>query len=152
MASTHDERLQHPTAQRRLRSRLWRLRHSVWMVPALATIGVFSWVSFGYVAARTRRLSWIAIAAGFFVVTGAMLLLPAGLDGGGAVVLLWGASILTAFVLNPAYLRWRSARDLPSAASASTLHGTPATGPQDRVGPRPGQATGPVFGQDGVWR
>jgi hypothetical protein len=48
------------------RSAGWKLLHSLWIVPALL-FGLGTWLSFGYIAARHRRLSWLIAAAAYLV-------------------------------------------------------------------------------------
>lgn len=141
-----------PDARRRLESRGWRLRHSLWMLAAFLGIGALSWVSLVYVAARTRRPKWMALAAAFVVAGGIAGFWPddESNTAGGLLVFVWAAAIVTAFVLRPGYLRWRASQDLPAPRQAA---GATPPGPQDTVPPdggRPG-ATGPVFGADGRW-
>lgn len=58
---------QGPLPQRHspLRSRLWRIWHSLWVLPALTGLGVFTWVSFLYIGMRARRRDWLLFAAGY---------------------------------------------------------------------------------------
>ena len=58
----------------------WTIVHSLWVLPALV-FGLGTWLSFGYIAVRHRRRSWL-ITAGFYLVaevTGFVLI------GGGPV-------------------------------------------------------------------
>ena len=105
--------------QRRSTSLGWRLRHSLWMIPAFFGLGALGWVSFVYVAARTRRRSWIGIAA-FFVIAGAIAAFMPETENnvsGGMLVFVWAAAIVTALLLNPSYHEWLARRD-PSVATA----------------------------------
>lgn len=158
------------SARERLANPWWRLRHSAWMIPALIGIGVLAWVSFVYVAARTRRPLYVGIA-GFFLVAGALGGFwpdDANNTAGGILVFVWAAAIVTALVINPGYLRWRAARGASDPGVPSGLAGSPGPagsgapsasgsaptaphdGPQDTIR-RPGQARGPVFGESGRW-
>lgn len=144
------------TAQERLANPWWRLRHSAWMLAPLLSLGALAWVGFVYVAARTRKPAWVALA-GFFLVAGAVAAFwPDDADNtqGGLLVFVWAAAIVTAFIINPGYLRWRAGRGLPAepaARAAGPLFDPGAgDGPQDTVR-RPGQARGPVFGESGRW-
>jgi serine/threonine protein kinase len=47
----------------------WTVRHSLWLLPALLFGGFGAWLSFGYIAARHQRLSWLAAAAAYMAVT-----------------------------------------------------------------------------------
>lgn len=58
----------------------WKFGHSAWMVPALIGFGIFSWVSFAYVAARTRRQSLIALAIAFFIASAVASFWPEDLE------------------------------------------------------------------------
>lgn len=143
------------TAQERLANPWWRLRHSAWMLAPLLSIGALGWVGFVYVAARTRKPAWVAIA-GLFLVAGAVAAFwpdDRGNTRGGLLVFVWAAAIVTALIINPGYLRWRAARGLHPATPAASNH-PPAPawgeGPQDTLH-RPGQARGPVFGESGRW-
>ena len=49
------------------RSRRWTVRHSLWILPTLLLGGVGAWLSFGYIAARHQRWSWLAAAAAYLV-------------------------------------------------------------------------------------
>ena len=149
--------------RRRPTSLGWRFRHSLWMIPAFVGIGALAWVSFVYVAARTRRRSWIGIAA-FFVVAGAIAAFMPKTENnvsGGMLVFVWAAAIVTALLLNPSYHEWLARRE-PSgpaasrpAASGPAASGPTAAGPQDARPGAPGStaagSTGPVFGASGRW-
>jgi hypothetical protein len=52
-----------PTLQR---SGGWKLVHSLWIVPTLL-FGMGTWLSFGYIAARHRRLPWLLAAIAYLV-------------------------------------------------------------------------------------
>lgn len=140
-------------AQERLANPWWRLRHSAWMLAPILSLGALAWVGFVYVAARTLKPAYVAIA-GFFLVAGAV----AGFwpddpnnTQGGLLVFVWAAAIVTALVINPGYLRWRAGRGLPAESAANPMSDPAAgQGPQDTVH-RPGQARGPVFGDNGRW-
>lgn len=165
--ATYDDQGLHPEARRRLGDRGWRLAHSVWMIPALVGLGALSWVSLVYVAARTRRPAWIALAAALVVggVVAGFWPEDESNTQGGLLLFVWAAAVVSAFILRPAYLRWRAARDLPATGHAGEpgQAGQPhacwptatSDGPQDSV-QQPGQAdrpgSGPVFGPDGRWR
>lgn len=149
--------------QRRSTSLGWRFRHSLWMIPAFVGIGALAWVSFVYVAARTRRRSWIGIAV-FFVVAGAVAAFMPETENnvsGGMLVFVWAAAIVTALLLNPSYHEWLAQRDQSGStasgpsASGPSASGSTATGPQDTRPGAPGStapgSTGPVFGASGRW-
>lgn len=90
----------------------WNVWHSLWTVPAVAGIGMVSWVSFGYLAARTHRLLHMLLAIGFAVgaiIAGVVMEQePPGVNySGGLWVALWAAGSLGVLIINPAYLRMR---------------------------------------------
>lgn len=64
----------------RPRRALW---HSLWVVPALAPLGLGTWLSFCYIGVRHGRRDWLVIGAGYFVLlaTGISLLVIAPLSG-----------------------------------------------------------------------
>lgn len=94
----------------------WRLRHSLWALAAPLGLGVLSWVSFVYLAARVRRTGLTLVAA-VFTVAG----LIAGYSSmakpqneqlsGLLIVFTWAAAIVTAIILNSSYVRWRWRQD-----------------------------------------
>lgn len=89
----------------------WRIQHSLWMLPAIVGLGMVTWASFGYLAARVRRTSYLLLTLWFFI--GAVIgiiwtsIEPAGQAvSGGFVFLLWAGGILAAVIVNPTYHRW----------------------------------------------
>ncbi len=44
----------------------WMVLHSLWVLPTLL-FGLFTWVSFGYIAARHRRRSWLIICVVYLI-------------------------------------------------------------------------------------
>lgn len=138
----------------------WKLRHSLWMIPALVGLGVIAWVSFTYIAARARRVGWGALAVLFLVAGAVAAFWPDDPNNtqGGLLVFAWAAGIVAALIVNPSWLRWRWEHrnaGYPTGPGTPSAHGGhgPAAGPQDHVPPgRGGGPTGPVFGQDGQWR
>lgn len=86
----------------------YRLRHSLWMIPALLGFGALSWVSFVYLAARMRTRGTVAAAVGL-VVAGTLGAFYPGSSStsGGILVFTWAAGIVLAIILNPAYHRHR---------------------------------------------
>lgn len=142
-------------AQERLANPWWRLRHSAWMLAPLLSLGALAWVGFVYVAARTLKPTYVALA-GFFLVAGGLAGFwpdDANNTQGGLLIFVWAAAIVTAFIINPGYLRWRAMRGLPPQSPTEAPPAQPwesPEGPQDTVR-RPGHATGPVFGESGRW-
>lgn len=131
----------------------WKLGHSAWMVPALIGFGIFSWVSFAYVAARTRRQSLIALAVVFFIASAVASFWPEGLENtqAGLLVFVWAAGVVAAFVVNPSWLRWRWEHRGSYGFSSGPANPPRPSGPQDDVPPGREGPSGPVFGQDGRW-
>jgi serine/threonine protein kinase len=72
-----------PTVQRAARRGAgWTLEHSLWMLPALL-FGMGTWLSFGYIAARHQRRSWLAAGAAYLVLAvTAFALIASGPDLG----------------------------------------------------------------------
>jgi serine/threonine protein kinase len=72
-----------PTTQRVARPGVgWTLVHSLWVLPTLL-FGVATWLSFGYIAARHQRLSWLVAGATYLVLAvTAFALIASGPDPG----------------------------------------------------------------------
>src|ERR1022692_1045267 len=72
-----------PTAQRAARrSAGWTLEHSLWVLPTLL-FGMGTWLSFGYIAARHQRRSWLATGAAYLVLAvTAFALIASGPESG----------------------------------------------------------------------
>jgi DNA-binding SARP family transcriptional activator len=110
---------QHLSPQRHspLSSRIWRVRHSLWLLPALLGFGMWTWLSFLYIGMRARSRKWLLIAAAY-----AALLVGGGTlaeiaDSSWAITLagfwliaLWGGGAIHALYVNRSWLRWRSGR------------------------------------------
>ncbi|MCO6008859.1 serine/threonine protein kinase [Actinoallomurus purpureus] len=88
----------------------WKVRHSLWTLPTLL-FGMGTWLSFGYLAVRHRRPSWLATAAVYLVLAVlAFVLVGSGPDNDtdtaqttvGMVLglLLWPAGIIHALWVN----------------------------------------------------
>ena len=61
----------------------WTLRHSLWLLPALLFGGFGAWLSFGYIAARHKRLTWLAAAVAYTALTVvAVMITASGPDAG----------------------------------------------------------------------
>lgn len=97
--------------------RLWRLRHSLWVLAPILGFGYLSFVGFAYCAARVRTPAWIvaAICSTVLTVVG-YILVAVWTDASGAPTTaaivynidLWLASIIFAIVVNRDYLAWRA--------------------------------------------
>ncbi|ALU39029.1 hypothetical protein AS188_03890 [Kocuria flava] len=105
-------------AAQKLANGKWRLRHSAWLLAPILGLGLFSWVGFVYVAARTRKRRWWVIAA-IYAGLGVLLFVldeaarstgvQAFADVGGLLLLgTWVGGVIHAFILNKEYLRWRA--------------------------------------------
>jgi len=90
----------------------WTLGHSLWVLPTLL-FGMGTWLSFGYIAARHRRLSWLVAGVTYLVMAvTAFALLASSPDAGngpepaqatvGLVIglVLWAAGIIHALWVN----------------------------------------------------
>lgn len=107
-----------PTAGQKLASGKWRLRHSAWLLAPILGIGLFSWVGFVYVAARTKKRRWWIISAIYAALAASLFVLDeanrstgvqAFADVGGLVLLAtWIGGVIHAVILNKEYLRWRA--------------------------------------------
>jgi serine/threonine protein kinase len=47
----------------------WTVRHSLWLLPTLLLGGLGAWLSFGYIAARHRRLPWLGTSAAYLALS-----------------------------------------------------------------------------------
>jgi serine/threonine protein kinase len=102
-----------PTAKRAARrSAGWTLEHSLWVLPTLL-FGMGTWLSFGYIAARHQRRSWLATGAAYLVLAvTAFALIASGPESGtgpgsgqsiaGLVIglVLWPAGFIHALWIN----------------------------------------------------
>jgi len=78
----------------------WRVWHSLWILPTLLLGGFGAWLSFGYVAAVHRRLTWLVAAAVYFVVGVGGFILVAVSPGNGTGPTSWQEKVgLAGFVL-----------------------------------------------------
>jgi uncharacterized membrane protein YqaE (UPF0057 family) len=60
----------------------WTLVHSLWVLPALL-FGMGTWISFGYIAARHQRRSWLIAGVGYLVLAvTAFVLVGSGPESG----------------------------------------------------------------------
>lgn len=113
---------------------MWRLRHSAWMLAPLLSLGALAWVGFVYVAARTLKPTYVALA-GFFLVAGGLAGFwpdDANNTQGGLLIFVWAAAIVTAFIINPGYLRWRAMRGLPPQSPTEAPPAQPWESPRAR--------------------
>ena len=72
-----------PVTQREARRGAgWTLGHSLWVLPTLL-FGVCTWLSFGYIAARHQRLSWLVAGATYLILAvAAFALIASGPESG----------------------------------------------------------------------
>lgn len=99
----------------------WRVRHSAWILAPVLSIGLLSFVGFGYCALRIRERRWAALTAISFATSAvgwavtANWTTPSGdLTAGATVYLLglWLGSVVFALLVAPDYLRWRAGRPI----------------------------------------
>jgi len=113
--------LQQPLPQRHWQkpSHLWRVWHSLWLVPALLALGFGTWLSFLYIGLRAGRRNWLLMAAAYAALTiSEWVLIELGNQNSDLVDLLfifsffglWGGGAVHALCVNPSWLRWRSSR------------------------------------------
>lgn len=134
-----------------LRDSSWRLRHSAWLLAPILGIGMFTFVGFVYVAARTRnRKLWIIAAAYCAVSVPLWIMLvqtptgePTSDPVGFLVLALWLGGTIHGIFVNREYLRWRAA----SRPWYSTgQQGTAPAYAAPMVQPQPTNAAQPPFG------
>ena len=111
--------LHHPLPRRHspLCSRLWRTWHSLWLLPALFGVGLWTWLSFLYIGVRARRRNWLLIAVAYFALVAVEFILAglahsqwATLLAGSWLFALWVGGAVHALLVNRSWLRWRSDR------------------------------------------
>jgi DNA-binding SARP family transcriptional activator len=111
--------LPHPPLQRHspLSSRIWRVWHSLWLLPALLGFGMWTWLSFLYIGMRARRRNWLLIAAAYaaLVVSACILIDIADSPwlstlAGSWLLVIWAGGAVHALFVNRSWLRWRSDR------------------------------------------
>ena len=97
---------------RRLRSPLWRARHSLWLgIPAIG----LPWLSFLYLGLTARRPAWVLAAVTYFAAAGGSLALFAteswtlNLLGLLLAFATWGTGLVHSVVSNSAWLRFKAA-------------------------------------------
>jgi DNA-binding SARP family transcriptional activator len=100
-----------------LSSRIWRVWHSLWLLPALLGFGMWTWLSFLYIGMRARRRNWLLMAAAYatLLVGGCILIEIANSSwattlAGFWLLALWGGGAIHALFVNRSWLRWRSGR------------------------------------------
>jgi len=105
--------------QTSLASWRWRLRHSLWLVVPVLSVGILTWAAFLYVGVRARRPAWWIAG----IVYAAALVVVFVLDetsarrpneytsgwGGGLLLAIWIAGSLHALIINREWLRLRGA-------------------------------------------
>jgi hypothetical protein len=98
-----------------IRNRLRPYRESLWILPAVAGMGLFTWLSFFIVGVRARRREWILVGSAYAVYSALTFFTfgrpevryddTAGVWIGAAGALAWCGGIVHALVVNRAYLR-----------------------------------------------
>lgn len=108
-----------------LADRKWRLRHSIWMVGPILSLGILTWASFLYIGVKARRPDWLIAGVIYAIAAGVLFFFtdetpsPAGTPGGaadwvgGSILALWVAGIVHAVLSNKSWLRWRARNTLP---------------------------------------
>jgi hypothetical protein len=108
-----------------LGDRDWKIRHSLWLLWPLMSLGLFTWIGFAYIAGMARRRTWTVYAALYgvgFLVTLILFALvvpppnetrPGETDTASGLVgiyllTLWVGGSAHAAVVNRSWLRWRA--------------------------------------------
>lgn len=104
-----------PQRRSPLASRLWRVWHSLWILPALLGLGVCTWISFLYIGMRARNRTWLLLAVAYLVSACILLVIPNNPPwletfGGLWLLALWAGGTIHALFVNRSWLRWRSSR------------------------------------------
>ncbi|MFT4009183.1 MAG: helix-hairpin-helix domain-containing protein [Nocardioidaceae bacterium] len=147
-----------------LADRNWRLRHSVWLLPAILCCGLLSFISFIYAAIRVRtKKFWTAAlisSIGSAIAWTAVALLSETSDevggatatkageggswGAGIAIAIWAGLLVYGLFLNRDYLRWRAAQEganawyhQPAGGQASPNYGPTAPVMPQATPPQP---------------
>ncbi|WP_205709591.1 hypothetical protein [Kineococcus siccus] len=97
---------------RRLRSRVWRVRNSWWLV--VPAVGL-PWLAFLYMGITARRPAWLLAAAAYLAAAGGSVALmtaggwPPFLFGLLLAIATWGTGLVHSVVTNSAWLRFKAA-------------------------------------------
>lgn len=105
--------------QTSLASRRWRLRHSLWLLVPVLSLGILTWAAFGYVGLRARNPAWWIAGIVYAAALAIVFVLdetsarrpgePTSGWGGALLLAIWVAGSLHAFIINREWLRRRSA-------------------------------------------
>lgn len=167
-----------PAAAALLADRAWRWRHSTWMLTGLLTCGLLACLGYLYIAIRTRKRVWWALAGVSSLVTvGLFVTSPPSSESGassaeqptspiyGFLIALALALVVAGFFLNRSWLRWlaeyqgarRASAPPPAAALPPPAMQPPsppptavAAPPQPPTVPAPQQPPAPPAGYQAV--
>jgi hypothetical protein len=97
----------------------WRLRHSLWLLVPVLSVGILTWAAFLYVGVRGRRPSWWIAGIVYAVALLAVFVLDETSArqpneyvsgwGGALLLAIWVAGSLHAVIINGEWLRIRGA-------------------------------------------
>lgn len=127
------------TPAERLCSRSWRLRNSLWLLPAILLLGIATWTSFLYIGIKAKRRVWLITAAlygvgmiGIFTLSGRFGDGDKEASTGGEsvvgfiIVAIWIGGIVHALITNREWLRWKAYAGSNAAWYAQTAAGVAA--------------------------
>lgn len=114
-----------PPPQALLANANWRLRNSLWMLPAIVGCSMLTWTSFLYIGIRAKRTAWLIAAVVYGVLFAAAIVFveigdgdnaadadltatqkAVGEWGGGVMVAVWIAGIVHVAIVRRHYLEW----------------------------------------------
>jgi hypothetical protein len=109
-----------------LASRRWRLRHSLWLLVPVLSVGILTWAAFLYVGVRARRPAWWIAGIVYAAALALVLVLdetsarrpgePTSGWGGALLLAIWVAGSLHALIINKDWLRSRGADATPRSS------------------------------------
>ena len=140
-----------PLPQQLLADSSWRLRNSLWVLPAFLGCGMFTWLSFGYIGFQARNRSWRLFAV-VYAVAFAGLVVAMEVGGpsddevaagvvrtateetvrswlSGAIVAVWIAGMVHVMLVRQQWLTWRAQHSAPWWAQQVATPIVPAYAP-----------------------
>ncbi|TCB90984.1 hypothetical protein E0H26_26205 [Micromonospora zingiberis] len=137
----------------------WRLKHSWWLLLPVLGLSCLGGVGFLYVGLRARRPAWWIAGIGYLLIGWTAFILTGEAQRGsgladwmaGLVLVVWITSIVHAFMINSAWLRWRAGyrpwytEQRPGGPSGAYPPGTLAPPPGLSPATPPAQPTSPGF-------
>jgi hypothetical protein len=136
------------TPAERLCSRSWRLKNSVWLLPAILLVGLLTWASFLYIGLKARKRTWL-VASGIFGAGAVLLVTLVTLTGdgsketstsgesimGGVALVVWIGGIVYGAIANREWLKWKAHADEagPWYGTGSATPVEPAVVPEPSV-------------------